>query len=72
MYCEFANDSLCNFFLNLTTLSAAKCVHYGRMNAYIRNYILMGRTEVMGDKPVSVPHFGVYFLEYTKLKILHL
>ena len=52
-------------FLNyLTTLSAAKCVHYGRMNAYIRNYtrILKGRTKVMGDKPVSVPHFRVNFL----------
>jgi hypothetical protein len=38
------------------------------MNAYIWNYILMGGTEVMRDKPVSAPHFGANFLEYTKLK----
>jgi len=42
------------------------------MNAYILIYVLTGRTEVMGDKPVSVSHFEVNFLDYAKLKILHL
>lgn len=27
----------------------------------------MGATEVKRDKPVSVPHFGLNFLKYTKL-----
>jgi hypothetical protein len=58
-YDEFANHSLCNFFKNL--LNNVKCVHYARMNAYIRNYMLMGKTEVMGRKPVSVPHSDVTF-----------
>jgi hypothetical protein len=42
------------------------------MNAYILNYVLMGSTEVMGDKLVSMLHFGVNFLDYTKLKIVRL
>jgi hypothetical protein len=30
----------------------------------------MGKAEVMGEKPASVPHFGLNFLEHAKLKIL--